>query len=238
MHVMHITVLGTGTVGQTLAAAWDERGHDVTVGTRDVQESRARVEPGGAGAAAFGTWCDQHPGVAVEPLATCAVDADVVVNATSGRGTLAALDAVGAGNLADRLLIDVSNPLDFSAGFPPTLSVCNTDSLGEQVQARFPAARVVKTLNTVTAALMVDPGLVGQGRHSIFMSGDDSGAKRRTAELLAAFGWTDIIDLGDITTARGTEMYLALWVRLFAATGTPMLNAHIVVPEGGRFTRQ
>jgi predicted dinucleotide-binding enzyme len=228
MHVMRITVLGTGTVGQTLAAAWDERGHHVTVGTRDVSASRARVEPGGAGAAAFGTWCEQHPGVAVEPFGSCAVDADIVVNATNGRSTLAALDAVGAGHLADRLLVDVSNPLDFSAGFPPSLSVCNTDSLGEQVQARFPTALVVKTLNTVTAALMVDPQLVAQGRHSIFMSGNDHAAKQRTAELLASFGWNDIIDLGDITTARGTEMYLALWVRLFAATGTPMLNAHIV----------
>ena len=124
--------------------------------------------------------------------------------------------------------MDVANPLDFSAGMPPSLFVCNTDSLGEQIQRRFPDAHVVKTLNTMSASVMIDPGRVGGGDHSVFVSGDNTEAKRRVAELLTAMGHTDVIDLGDITTARGPEMYLPLWLRLFGALGMPLLNIKVV----------
>jgi predicted dinucleotide-binding enzyme len=152
----------------------------------------------------------------------------MIVNATAGANSLAALGLAGAENLGGKVLIDIANPLDFSAGFPPTLFVKDTDSLGEQIQRAFPTVKVVKVLNTLTAALMVDPQLVGGGDHSIFVSGDDADAKEAVAELLRGFGWQDIIDLGDITTARGPEMLLPIWLGLMSALGTPMFNFKIV----------
>ncbi|MGH2841433.1 MAG: NADPH-dependent F420 reductase, partial [Solirubrobacteraceae bacterium] len=153
---------------------------------------------------------------------------EVVVNATAGAASLQALEQAGAEQLAGKVLVDVSNPLDFSQGMPPTLTVCNDDSLGEQIQRAFPDARVVKTLNTVTAALMVEPALV-PGAHTVFVCGNDDGAKTQVRELLAGFGWPpdSILDLGDISAARGTEMYLPLWLRLWGATGTGVLNVEV-----------
>jgi predicted dinucleotide-binding enzyme len=136
--------------------------------------------------------------------------------------------AAGAENLDGKILIDVSNPLDFSKGFPPTLTVCNTDSVGEQIQRAFPGLKVVKTLNTTTCTVMVDPSRV-PGEHDLFVSGDDAGAKATvTAFLKREFGWKHVIDLGDITTARGTEMVLPLWVRLYGAFQSPFFNFHVV----------
>ena len=151
-----------------------------------------------------------------------------MINATSGSGSLQALELAGESNLNGKILIDISNPLDFSKGFPPSLTVCNTDSLGEQIQRAFPNARVVKTLNTTTAAVMVDPAKVAGGDHHLFVSGNNAAAKARVTELLRQwFGWRNVIDLGDITTARGAEMLLPLWVRLMGPLGTPMFNFKI-----------
>jgi hypothetical protein len=153
---------------------------------------------------------------------------ELVVNATAGAASLEALHAAGGEQLAGKVLVDVSNPLDFSAGMPPTLTVCNDDSLGERIQRAFADVHVVKTLNTVTAAVMVQPDLV-PGRHTLFVCGDDAGAKAQVGELLQGFGWPAdaILDLGDITAARAMEMYLPLWLRLYGATGTPILNVDV-----------
>ncbi len=141
---------------------------------------------------------------------------------------LEALKLAGERNLTDKILIDIANPLDFSRGFPPSLSVCNTDSLGEQIQRAFPGAKVVKTLNTTNALVMVDPAKVAGGDHDLFVSGNDAAAKARVTELLERwFGWNSVIDLGDITTARGPEMLLAIWVRLYGTLGTGMFNFKI-----------
>jgi hypothetical protein len=155
--------------------------------------------------------------------------AEVIVNATSGAGSLEALEAAGEENLAGKVLIDVTNPLDYSQGMPPTLLVSNTDSLGEQIQRRFAEARVVKTLNTMNCEVMVDPGKV-PGEHDVFLCGEDDGAKQQVAELLRNFGWPAerIIDLGGISSARGTEMYLALWLRLWGAVGSGYFNIAVV----------
>ena len=157
---------------------------------------------------------------------------ELVVNATSGGGSLEALTAAGAGNLAGKVVIDVSNSLDHTSGFPPTLLVANTDSVAEQIQRAFPDVHVVKTLNTVTAAVMVNPSLV-PGGHTVFLSGNDDNAKRTASNLLQSFGWgeDDILDLGDITTARGPEMYVALWLRLYRSAGTPHFNIRVVKGE-------
>lgn len=209
---MKIAVLGTGMVGRTIAARLDELGHDVVVGTRDPEATRAR---------------DDAPALPLATVADAVTDAEVVVNATNGTASIAMLSLAGAELLAGKVLLDIANPLDFSNGFPPTLLVKDTDSLGEQVQRAFPDARVVKSLNTLTADLMVRPDLLPEGT-SVFVSGDDASAKATVTALLEEFGHTDVIDLGDITTARGTEMMLPVWLRLMGALGTPMFNFKVV----------
>lgn len=225
---MKITVLGTGTVGQTVAQGLAGLGHHVTVGTRDVVATVARSEPDALGNPPFAVWLENHPQIRVAAYSDAAVGADLVVNATNGGGSLAALEATGAANLAGKVVLDIANPLDASGGMPPSLSVSNTDSLGEQIQRTFPEARVVKSLNTVAAYLMVDPGQLAGGDHSVFVSGNDPEAKSVVTELLATLGHRDVIDLGDITTSRGVEMYLPLWLRMWFALGTPIFSIKVV----------
>lgn len=217
---MKIAVVGTGMVGRSLAGRLGELGHDVAMGTRDPARTRGRGDEAAA-------WVAAHPEVALASFETSADDAEIVVNASGGLVALEVLTLVGAGNLAGKVLIDISNPLDFSAGFPPTLSVKDTDSLGEQIQRAFPEARVVKTLNTLNADLMTHPQTLGEST-SVFVSGDDAAAKAVVTELLLSFGHTDVIDLGGIETARGAEMYLPLWLRTMGALGTASFNIKVV----------
>jgi 8-hydroxy-5-deazaflavin:NADPH oxidoreductase len=225
---MRIAVLGTGMVGQALAGRLADLGHEVTVGTRDVEATMARTEPDGMGNPAYPVWAAAHPTVSLATAAQAAAGAEIIVNATSGAMSIAALTAAGADNLAGKVLLDIANPLDFSRGFPPTLFVKDTDSLGEQIQAAFPDVKVVKTLNTLTAALMINPRALADGQHSVFVSGNDADAKKAVIALLESFGHTDVVDLGDITTARGTEMLLPLWLRLMGAMNTSMFNLKVV----------
>lgn len=218
---MHIGVLGTGTVGQTLAQALVDHGHEVRMGARAAGNERAVAWADGAG-----------PLASEGSFADAAAFGELAFNATAGAASLEALDAAGAEQLAGKVLVDVANPLDFSHGMPPTLSVCNDDSLGERIQRTFPEVRVVKALNTVTAAVMVQPDLV-DGQTTLFVCGDDAAAKRQAGILLEEFGWIagSILDLGDITAARGMEMYLPLWLRLYEATGTALLNVDVRTGE-------
>jgi 8-hydroxy-5-deazaflavin:NADPH oxidoreductase len=225
---MKIGVIGTGIVGQTLAGKLAELGHDVAMGTRDVATAKSRNKPGAYGTPPFSSWLAEHPKVRLETFAGAAAHGEVVINATNGVGSLAALKETGEANLNGKILIDIANPLDFSKGMPPSLTVCNTDSLGEQIQRAFPNARVVKTLNTMNALVMINPGQVAGGDHHIFICGNDAGAKEKVSGWLKSwFGWTNVIDLGDITNARGVEMILPLWVRLMGALKTPMFNFKI-----------
>lgn len=210
---MHQAVLGTGTVGRTIAARLVDLGHDVRLGTRDPAATRARDG-----------WVDL-PGVELVTFAAATDGADLVVHAGNGANALALLQQ--AGDLAGRVLVDISNPLDFSAGFPPTLSVKDTDSLGEQIQRAFPDSFVVKTLNTMTADLMVHPDRLPEPT-SVFVSGDDAAAKQRVTTLLTELGHRDVIDLGGIETSRGVEMWLPLWLRLMGALGTAEFNLKVV----------
>ena len=216
---MRIAVLGTGSVGRTLGKRLAELGHEVTLGTRDPRTTSEREG-----------W--QAPsGVGLADFATAAAGADVVINATNGRSSLAALGEAGHENLAGKVLVDVSNPLDFSAGFPPTLFVPNSDSLGEQIQRAFPGARVVKSLNTLTGSLMVDPSLLGEVS-TVFVCGEDAGAKAVVVALLHDLGHSDVLDLGGIAAARGMEQWLLLWLRVMGALGGPQFNLRIVRPRG------
>ncbi|MGY2743833.1 NADPH-dependent F420 reductase [Arthrobacter sp. UYCu723] len=221
---MKIAVFGTGTVGPTVAAALSTLGHNVVIGTRDPQATLARTEPGATGGPAFAPWHETHRQIGVATFADAAAGSEIIVNATNGGGSLEALTAAGAPNLAGKVLADIANPLDFSQGFPPFLNPVNTDSLGEQLQRAFPEARVVKTLNTMTASVMVDPVRVAGGDHSVFVSGNDAEAKETVRGLLTGLGHRDIIDLGDITTARGAEMILPLWLRVWGSLGTGHFN--------------
>jgi predicted dinucleotide-binding enzyme len=226
---MKIAVFGTGMVGQALAGKLSELGHEVTVGTRDVEATTARTEHGPMGNPPFAVWRETHADVGLETAADAAAEAELIVNATNGEGSIAMLELAGADNLAGKVLIDIANPLDFSQGRPPSLFVSNTDSLGEQIQRRFPQALVVKALNTMNCEVMVDPSKV-PGEHDAFLCGEDAEAKRQVVELLRSFGWPAerIRDLGGITSARGTEMYVALWLRLWGALGTGYFNVAVV----------
>lgn len=221
---MRICVLGAGTVGRTLAARLDGLGHSVVVGTRDPEATLARRDQEDGG---FAAWHRGHPEVEVATYAAAAAGADVVVNATPGAVSLEVLHSIGEEALAGRVLMDVSNPLDPATGFPPALSVSNTDSLGEQLQRSLPRARVVKTLNTVNASLMVDPAALGASS-TVFVSGDEADAKTVVVGILESFGHEDVIDLGGIETARGVEMWLPLWLRLMGALGTVQFNLKVV----------
>jgi hypothetical protein len=225
---MRTAVLGTGVVGRTLAARLDGLGHDVVIGTRNPADTMARTGPGGFGTPPYPQWQAEHPGVRLLSFAGAAAFAELLVNATSGAAAIAALVAAGEPSLAGKVLIDVSNPLDYSRGMPPTLDPVNTDSLGEQIQRAFPVARVVKALNTMSCQVMVDPGRV-PGEHNVFLCGNDDTAKAAAAELITSFGWPagSLIDLGDISAARGTEMLLALWLRLMGSFGHADFNFHI-----------
>ena len=224
---MNIAVLGTGTVGRAIAGRLHELGHAVTVGTRDPQATLARTEPDAMGIAPFTAWHADHPEVALVTHADAAAGAELVVLATSGTTALEVLGLAGAANLAGKPLVDISNPLDFSNGFPPSLFVKDNDSLGEQVQRAFPDAKVVKALNTLTADLMVHPEALGASS-TVFVSGDDDAAKATVTELLTSFGHDDVIDLGGIETARGPEMYLPIWLRLMGALGHAQFNVKVV----------
>lgn len=226
---MKIAVLGTGTVGRTLAEKIDSLGHDVVVGTRDVEATLARTEPDRLGNPPFAQWQANHPGVRLVTFADAGRHAEAVINATSGAASLSVLRAVGADHLEQKILIDVANPLDFSTGWPPALSPANTDSLGEQIQRAFPGAKVVKTLNTVNARVMVDPARV-PGRHTVFVAGNDSDAKESVTGLLEEFGWNraDVMDLGDLHAARGMEMYLLLWLFVRGVLNTSDFNVNVV----------
>jgi predicted dinucleotide-binding enzyme len=225
---MNIGVLGTGIVAKTIAGKLDALGHSVKLGTRDPKATLARSEPDMFGGPPIRAWLESHPKASLAPFREAAAHGAIVFDALSGQGALAALEAA-APALEGKVLVDISNPLDFSKGMPPTLTVSNTDSLGEQTQRALPKTKVVKTLNTVNAYVMVDPKSVGGGDHTMFVAGNDAGAKAEVEKILKEwFGWKDVIDLGDISMARGLEMWLPLWVRIYGALKTGSFNMKIV----------
>jgi predicted dinucleotide-binding enzyme len=219
---MRVGVLGTGSVGETLGTALVARGHEVRMGSRSTPHERADAWAASAGSSAgAGTFAD------------AAAFADVVINCTAGVHSLDALHAAGAEALAGKILVDVANPLDFSGGFPPRLSVGGDDSLAEQIQRAFPDTRVVKALNTVTASVMVDPGSLAEPT-DLFVAGDDVEAKREVVALLEELGWRPerIRDLGGIAAARVTEGYLMLWLALMGTLGSAAFNVRVVAADG------
>ncbi len=212
---MKIGVLGTGLVGTTLASKLASLGHQVRMGARASTNEKAAAWARSAG-----------PGASAGTFADAAAFGELLFNCTNGAGTMAALDAAGDANLRGKVLVDVANPLDFSRGMPPILLISNTDSLGEQIQRTHPDARVVKALNTMDCNVMVNPAQV-PGEHDVFLCGNDASAKADVTTLLRSFGWQNVVDVGDISAARGQEMLVILWARLFGALQSGRFNFHV-----------
>jgi len=196
-----------------------------------VAKTLARTDKDPYGNAPFGEWYKLNKNlIKLDTYSEAAASAEIIFNCTMGQGSVEALKQAGNANLKGKIIVDISNPLDFSKGMPPFLSPGNTDSLGELIQRTFPDVKVVKTLNTMNCYLMVNPAAL-PGDHNVFVSGNDVSSKTMAKEILKSFGWkeSNIIDLGDITTARGTEQLLPIWIRLYGALQNPMFNFKIVV---------
>ena len=216
--MMNVGVLGTGMVGSAIASRLVGLGHEVRMGSREAGNEKAREWAEEAGSkASEGTFAD------------AAAFGELVFNCTAGEHSIAALERAGGANLAGKVLVDVANVLDFSGGRPPAVGVGTKDSLGEQIQRAFPVVKVVKALNTMNCDVMVDPTKV-TGEHDVFICGEDSDAKAHVAGVLREFGWPaeHIVDLGGISAARGTELYVALWLNLWGVVGTGQFNIALV----------
>jgi 8-hydroxy-5-deazaflavin:NADPH oxidoreductase len=222
---MKIGILGTGGVGKAFAVKLTELGHQVMIGTRDVSSTMSRKETG------FSDFVAQNPKVQVGTFKEAAMHGDIIINVTKGSNTLDVIKSTGEA-LNNKILMDVTNPLDFSKGMPPCLipELSNTTSLGEEIQKAIPKANVVKTLNTMWNGLMINPNLLANGNHINYICGDNSDAKNKVIKLLKEFGWRDdnILDLGDITNARATEATLPIWLRVYGAKKTGAFNFNIV----------
>jgi predicted dinucleotide-binding enzyme len=214
---MKIAVLGTGSVGETIGGKLVTLGHEVKMGSRSATNEKGQAWVKASGnKASLGTFAD------------AAAFGELAFNCTSGFGSVPALESAAAG-LRGKVVIDIANPLDFSKGFPPSLFTGNTDSLGEQAQRALPDSKVVKALNHVTASLMVDAKRVAGGDHDALICGNDPEAKTQVTKILKEwFSWQSVLDLGDISQARGIESYLALWIRLYRALGTADFNVKIM----------
>lgn len=216
---MKIAVLGTGVVGETIGSKLVELGHAVKMGSRTTGNEKALA------------FANKHrANASAGTFAEAAEFGEMIFNCTSGLASVAALKLAGDHNMKGKIIVDLANALDFTKGMPPTLAFVNSTSLGEEIQKTFPESKVVKTLNTLWCGLMVNPRMINGGDHNIFVSGNDEGAKEKVRELLKSFGWMDknILDLGDITTARGPEMYLPIWLRIYGATSNGAFNIKIV----------
>jgi predicted dinucleotide-binding enzyme len=227
-----IAIMGTGSVGQAYASKFITLGYEVMLGTRNVPEKLADTAKDGYGNPPFSEWHSANKNVKLGTFQEAALFGEIILNATMGAKSIDALKMADVKNLNGKILIDVANPLDFSKGSPPSLlpELSNTNSLGEEIQKTFPDVRVVKTLNTMWNGLMVNPAMLNGGDHTTFICGNSSEAKGNVKEILKSFGWPEknILDLGDISSARGTEMYLPLWLRILGATNNGAFNIKIV----------
>jgi hypothetical protein len=216
---MNVAVLGTGNVGDTIGSRLIELGHTVWMGSRTKSNEKADA------------FVAKHNGKAsAGTFADAAAFGEIIFNCTAGVASIEALKMAGAENINGKIIVDIANPLDFSNGMPPTLSLCNTTSLGEEIQNVFPMTKVVKALNTMWCGIMVNPKLINGGDHSTFICGNDAGAKEDVKEILKSFGWQEnnILDIGDITKARGLEMYLPVWLSIYMATNNGAFNIKVV----------
>lgn len=217
---MKIAVFGTGMVGDTIGSRLVELGHQVMMGSRSESNEKASA------------FVAKHKaGASAGTFAQAGVFGEIIFNCTKGDASIEAIKLAGE-SINGKIIIDVANPLDFSKGQPASLlpALSNTNSLGEEIQKTFSKAKVVKTLNTMWCGLMVNPNMIGGGDHTNFICGNDAEAKAKVKSLLKEFGWKEqnILDLGDITNARGTEAVLPIWLRVWGATQNGAFNFKVV----------
>ena len=229
---MKIAILGTGTVGQTFAEKFISLGHEVMIGTRNVSETLARTGKDNYGNQPFVEWLKNHSEVHLGTFSEATAYGELVVNVLHGGATISAINSCNIAGFDHKIVIDIANPLDFSRGFPPSLleGLNNIYSLGEELQKTLPKAKIVKTLNTMYCGIMVNPMMLNNGNHINFICGNDAEAKAKVITILNSFGWKNenILDLGDITNARGTESTLLIWTRIYGTTKTGAFNFNIV----------
>ncbi len=224
---MKIGILGTGVVGKTIGSALVRRGHDVMLGTRDVRR-KMEEKPADGESVSFHDWLGKNKKVRLGVFAEAAAHGEILMNATAGHASLAVLATARPADLKEKILIDIANALGPWGEGQIELFVANTDSLAERIQRAHPGLRVVKALNTVTAHIMVNPAGLAGGDHDVFVAGNDPEARDRVTRFLRdEFGWKTVIDLGDLTAARGMEMMIMIWLKLWAAFGTADFNYRI-----------
>lgn len=230
---MKVAVIGTGGVGQTIASKLSSLGHQVMIGTRNVAEKLASQAKDGYGNPPFAQWHKLNQQIKPGTFAKAAAFGELIINATQGGNSVNALKLADPKNLNGKILIDIANPLDFSKGMPPCLipELSNTHSLGEEIQKSFPQVKVVKTLSTMWAGLMVNPAMINNGDHTNFICGNDLEAKQKVKLLLNEFGWKNenILDLGDISSSRGVEAILPIWLRIMGNKQSAAFNFKIVI---------
>jgi predicted dinucleotide-binding enzyme len=202
-----VGVLGTGAVGRRLAAGFKSRGHDVMIGSRDPDKPELR------------DWLTSE-GTDIEAgtFREAAEHGELLVLAVLGNAAEEAIADAGAQSFSGKVVIDAMNPLDFSGGFPPKLSIAGEDSLGEHVQRALPDAKVVKAFNTIGSPYFIDPSFT-EGAPTMLIAGDDEGAKRLVADALADFGWADTVDIGGIEGSRELEAICIVWVKIGGVRG-------------------
>ena len=224
---MRIGIIGTGGVARTLAGALAAKGHEVALGSRDPRAALGRDDVNRQTGTTLAGWSAENAGVPIVPILEAAAHGDTVWNATSGAAGSAPVASAGAA-LDGKIVVDITNPI-VRSGDTVTLEPIGTDSLAEAIQRAVPGARVVKALNTVTAAVMVDPASLAGGDHTLPICGNDDDAKREVAGWLADwFGWRDVLDIGDLAAARAQEAYLLFWLRLMQTAGTSIVSTKIV----------
>jgi len=229
---MKVVILGTGNVGQTLAEKLISLNHEVIMGTRDVAATLERKGSGNSGDLSFGEWHSNNKKVQLMTFQDVVREGELIINALHGAAVISVIQSCNLPDFDNKLVMDIANPLDFSRGFPPSLlpGFHNTNSLGEEIQKVLPNSKVVKTLNTMWCGIMVNPEMINNGVHQNYICGNDKAAKEKVTDLLVSFGWNKdyILDLGDITNARGTESTLLIWTRIYGIMGSGAFNMKIV----------
>jgi 8-hydroxy-5-deazaflavin:NADPH oxidoreductase len=229
---MKVSILGTGNVGRTIAEKLISLGHEVILGTRNVAVTLERKDSDNTGGLSFGEWHSKNKKVQLMTFKDAVKEGEMMINALHGAAVLSVIQSCHLFDFDYKIIMDIANPLDFSQGFPPSLlpGMNNTNSLGEEIQRAIPNSKVVKTLNTMWSGIMVNPAMINQGEHQNYICGNDEAAKEKVIELLVSFGWMKeyILDLGDISNARGTESTLLIWTRIYGAMGSGAFNMKIV----------
>ena len=202
-----VGVLGTGEVGRRLASGFRDRGHQVTIGSRDPETPELRE------------WLSTDgTGIEAGTFAEAAAGRELLVMAVLGDAAEQVIADAGRESFAGKVVIDATNPLDFSGGFPPKLSTSGEDSLGERVQRSLPDAKIVKAFNLIGNPYFVDPSF-SEGQPTMLIAGNDADAKRTVTDLLADFGWSDVIDIGGIECSRELEAICIAWVKIGGVRG-------------------